>query len=183
MERQEFKKIFWAEASKWGLILGGIMVALRLLAGVAGQHWLAMFILLAQVVAIFKVNMAVGRKMSALKSQDGYTFGNALSQILAVMMFAGIMVGAAEFVISRLSSGYFDAMFDNFEQFRGVFGDERIDAIKENRAELEQVMKNPFYIVVSKVIDMCLFGGMVGAFNAALLRRGPQPHIGNENEE
>ncbi len=180
MEQGEFRKYFWYEASKWGLIVGLILAGTKVLGGLAGPSPVAVLLLAVQIAAVYLVNMGVGRRMSALKGPAGYSFGEAFTQILATMMFAGIIYGAAEFVASRMDPGYFDDILEdiaNNPTYREMLGTAGM------RQNVKAIAGSPVAMILAGILNVCLPGGIIGIINAALLRRLPDSSPGSGGNE
>ncbi|MCC8088550.1 MAG: DUF4199 domain-containing protein [Rikenellaceae bacterium] len=166
MDNNNYRKVLIQEASKWGLILGITVFALSLVGNSFGTV-LAIVSSLLQVAVMFVINMNVGRIMAPLR--DKYTFGNSMGTILLTMVFAGVIIGAGEYIIQLNTPDYFDKIFElQLERFKN--NAEYTQIITENRGMIERIMGNPLTMLISGVINMVLFGGIVGLVNSAYLR-------------
>ncbi|MCD7963174.1 MAG: DUF4199 domain-containing protein [Rikenellaceae bacterium] len=167
---EEYKKNQLQEASKWGLILGITIFALNL-AGSAFGAAIAILCSVLQIFAIYVINMNIGRKMRTLKEM--YTFGDSMKTILLTMVFSGIIVGAGEFLVKLNSIDYFDKVFElQLERFKN--NPDYIQILEENRGMMERIMGNPITMVIIGIINMVIFGGVIGLVNSAYLRNDRQ---------
>lgn len=174
-QKEDYKKTFWTEASKWGLIAGLGMCVIKLISGFISSGFVTFLLLALQFILLYTVNMKVGRKMSSLKTaREGFTFGQAFTVILATMFFAGIIYGAGEFIQSRIDPSYFNNIF-NSETLKSVYSEDMVDMIQRERDSMMPYVRSPFTIIIAGIMNMCLLGGMVGILNSALLRRPPMP--------
>ncbi len=96
------KKQFWQNASNWGMICGGGLFVISIIAWVfkfspSGANW-PEFLRFALVFAIIWLS---GRRNAALAGPAGYPYGRAVGFIFATMMFAGIVAGVGEFPLGK----------------------------------------------------------------------------------
>lgn len=175
MEKNAVKSV-WADAPKGGAVIGIIVTAVLFLkvwltasgAG-AGLGWL---ISMAEFCAVGYCIYYFSRERGRMYGWMGYSYGQSMGYIMAMMLFAGFIYGVGYyFLVNYISAGYFSDMFDQmFEQMRGMLGglmtDESVDMTY-------RALRNPFYWIFYGVVAMLIYGGILGLFASAFVKRSP----------
>ena len=183
-------KIFWNEAAKWGVIVGGLLSAsfvLENLITVSGKIWLyslMMFEWIGVVVLHFWLLLRfVQNRSRSYGIADGFTFGQGYGCVMAVSAFAGVIVGVVQAVYLHLIIGYqnyiertIEAMTDLISKsgsqmpasFEGILA----QSFQQLRtAPVPSVLES----VWSGLFSTLLFGAVFGLIIAAIATRAPRP--------
>ncbi|MDR2882679.1 MAG: DUF4199 domain-containing protein [Alistipes sp.] len=172
------KKQFWRNASNQGMICGCGLLAVSVVAWVfgfaPGSSWnwpeLLRFALIAAVIWMS------GRRSAALVGPEGWPYGRAVGFIFATMMFAGIVAGVGEFLMTNfIARDYYDALnagqIDTaLAMYRGTPFEGRME---EMRGTMESMLSNPFMLIFGSVVNYVIKGGFLGLILGAFLYRKP----------
>jgi divalent metal cation (Fe/Co/Zn/Cd) transporter len=177
------KKQFWQGASNWGLICGATLFVVSL----AGWAFKSESLLsgglreLMLLIVFISVILVSGRRNAALTGSEGYPYGRAVGFVFAMMMFAGIVCGVGQFVLTNLiARDYFDA-----------FNASRMDAalaMYQSTPMYEQVlasrdiavrwMANPIFLIFGSVFELVFKGGFLGLILGAFIKKNPDIFAG-----
>lgn len=171
------KKQFWQSASNWGMVCGvGLFVislmswALKFTTG--GFNWPE----LLRFGLIFGLILYTGRRNAAVAGAEGYSYGRAVGFVFAMMMFAGIVAGVGEFLMSNfIARDYYDGI--NAAQietalrvYQGTPMESRIASMS---GQMARMLSNPFVLIFSAIINCVIKGGFLGLILGAFVKRNP----------
>lgn len=168
------KNTFWRDAAKGGIIIGAIEVAVSYI-----KTWLAMagsmmgfLFTILEVVAVAYVIYKLCKQRSMLyDSAEGYSYGQNMSFVVALMLLAGVIYGAGyyflvNFVAPEFFEKSFSEAFNLMYQVMGDVAEQSIDAAFT-------MIRSPFYWLFYGVAAMIIYGGIIGLFVSAFVKRKP----------
>lgn len=189
------RKTFWNEAARWGVIVGVLLSAsfvvenLMMSSGRMGLYYLMMLEWIGVVVLHFWLLLRFVRNRSALYGVDeGFTFGQGYGCVMAVSVFAGVIVGVVQSVYLHLIIGYshyvertISAMTDLISQS----GSQMPASVEGMLAQsFEQLRTAPVPSVLQSVwsglFSTLFFGAFFGLIIAAIAVRAPRPFDGTD---
>ncbi len=166
------KQTFWAEASRYGAIVG-VVECLSLLFGALfyGHAAMTMFISVTHVFLFVTLIYLFTKRRSMRYGADGYTFGDGMKFIFWLSLFAGVLAGAYDIIARNwLFPGLYremaDTMLSTMAQLKLSTSE-----LKEMKTSLEKTLFSPLYVVGSDVLGLTLRGLFFGLFVAAFTRR------------
>ena len=148
------KENFWPDAARGGVVIGLIAFVAMYLKVWAGKSMLPS---IAELIAVAYSVFVFGRR------RGEQTYGRCMKFVLAMMLLAGVIYGAGYyFMVNHWAAAYFDRQFEQVWEAMGLSGD---------MASLRAATANPFYCVISGMLAEVFYGGLVGLFVVAFIRR------------
>lgn len=173
MMNTELKKSYWSDAAKAGAIMGGLLFAVSLadalfkFKGAGGMTSLASFAVLAVFIYRF------GKDRSLKHGDEGFTFGQSMGYILAMMLFTGIISGFGNFLLQNyIAPDYYQELFEATLLKNPLF-DPDSSTMADAMEMARKLMKNPVFLVLSGIIGMTIYGGLIGLLASAFIRKRP----------
>ncbi len=175
MDATELKKTFWNEAAMGGLVLGLLMFGLSYLVYVldlAISH--STFVSFLQVLLMGGVIWVMGTRMARFRGPAlGFTYGQSMKLVLAIMLFGGIIYGLGEFLLQMvIDPEYFKNLFEEALLSSGQ-SDAVVEQMVAAREKVEVYLQNPLVMTLSGIITMCFMGGIVGMVLSIFLKKKP----------
>lgn len=170
---------FWNDAAIYGAYLG---IAEVVFSALGMWKSSALISLLSIVVFIALVHLFTRRRVALYGAGDeGYSYGKALKYIVAMSIFAGVLVGAYSIVASNF---LFEARYHEMVNTTigtlaksGLYSDMMLEQMKDL---YDKFFFSPIYVVVINVISYIIKGTFFGLFIAAFTRREPAIFSSNE---
>lgn len=179
----ELKKSYWSDAAKAGAIMGVLLFAVSLadamfeLGGAKGMISLLSFAVLA--IFIYKF----GKDRSLKQGPKGFTYGQSMGYILAMMLFTGIITGFGNFLLQNyIAPEYYQGLFEEALS-RNPFFDPDSPTMGEVLDMSRKMMKSPVFLVFSGIIGMVIYGGIIGLLASAFIRKRPDVFAGDNNDD
>lgn len=190
------KSNFWNDAAKFGAILGALLAVstvVETMLTISGSTSLYMLLILewiAVVVLHYYLLHRFTRSRSMLFSADeGFTFGQGYSYVLAISGFAGVIVGIVQYLHIYVILGYANYLNKVTDALTGVLAQGGgIPASMETAFAqvLTQLRDTPEPSILNTVgggiFSGLLFGAVFGLIIAGVLSRAPKP-FGPQNNE
>lgn len=179
MSNKTYKNYFWTEAATGGLILGAGMFLLsflsyrfRLAPDYSGMMSLIQVAFTAVIMIVF------GRRVAAYREDgSGFSYGQSMGFILAMMLFTGIIYGTGEYVLQvRIDPQYFDQLYNDALRDSKA-NPEFVEKMINIRQEMSEFIKNPIIMVISGVISMLFYGGIVGLIASVFIKKKADGNI------
>lgn len=159
------KTNFWNEAARYGVIMALLAIVFDTV-GFYTQH--ALVSLVSLILFIFLLTMFMKLRV-ARYGVDGYSYGQCLGFMVAVMLCAGFIEGAYMSVASNwLFAAKYDAMMS---QQIGVLESTGIYTTDQ------------LVMIFSSMIGSAIKGAFFGLFIAAFTRREAQPFRTDDNSQ
>ena len=172
------KKQFWQSASNWGLICGAGLFAISILAWLlkldnGSMSWVAEFM---RFVLIFAIIFYTGRRNAAIAGAEGYSYGRAVGFVFAMMMFAGIVAGVGQFLMSNfIARDYYDVL--NAAQSEAILrmyqGTPMESQMVSMGDQMVRMLSNPFLLIFGSVLNFVGKGGFLGLILCAFVTKKP----------
>lgn len=185
-------KEFWYDVMRSGAILGIIMAASRIF-----ERYVLFFsdmpistlsmlylgeTVIACVVFIWLLLRFSRRRAAACDPQVGYSYGMAMSYILLVSMFAGVIVGAGDTIFTSAMGydNYVAGVMSRIEDMRKLYGGMGVSAsdlkIFDDFAHAMRTSTPPTMLanVFSAFNNYILFGALPGFVIAGVVSRKPE---------
>ncbi len=174
------KKQFWQAASNWGFLVGAGLFAMNIIGWAlkleANHSWLYELLLFAVICPMI---VYTGKRNARHAGPEGYSYGRAVGFVFAMMAFAGIVYGVGQFLMYNfIAPEYYGKMIedaiDSFGMGMAAAGNSSIiDFFVENRDTYIGMMKNPFVLIFSNVINIAAKGGFLGLVLCAFIYTKP----------
>lgn len=152
------KENFWPDAARGGVVLGLIAVG-----ALALKVWmsLGMAASLMELIAVAYWIYFYTRRRSV--QEGGMTYGRCMKFVLAMMMLAGVIYGVGYYLfVNHWAVDYFARQFETVWDMTGVAVD---------RGLFRSAIANPIYCVISGIMAEVFYGGVVGLFVVAFIRK------------
>ena len=197
------KSDFLNDAARCGAIVGLLLVLsstfeLKLVLGFSNGGEPSPSILLARALLIlleyfvaaalhFYLLYAAARRLSLRSTAaEGFSFGRGYGFALTASAFAGVILGAGNYVYIHLLLGYgeyIDRLSDTVVRLIGVSGTPLAETMLE---VVDRIRETPapsiFSTVLGGVWSSVLFGLIFGLIIAGVLARAPQPFDSQSND-
>jgi hypothetical protein len=148
------KENFWPDAARGGVVVGLVVVAAMCL-----KVWTAAGFA-ASLIELAAVSWAI---YAFTKRRGAQSYGQCMKFVLAMMLLAGVVYGAGYyFMVNYWAVDYFAQQFDLVSEAMGAPMDKDL---------LRAAVANPFYCVLSGVFAEVFYGGIVGLFVVAFIRK------------
>lgn len=178
MEETNLKKAAWREAATGGLILGAIFIVI-----IVAEYFIRLEPSYAWVTgalnffSIIAVSYIYARKVSNMYGAAGFTYPQSIGFILKMMLFAGVLAGIGQFVMQTyVDPEYYRELIERTLTSQG-FSDELVN----EAVEAMWTLKNPLMMVFSGMLSMVVYGGLIGLFVSAFVKRPANPFFGNND--
>ncbi len=181
------KKNFWNDVAKYGALLGILMGASKVLEqsmlltgnvtyiALMGLEWLLF-------VVIFCLILIRAAKNEALKADAkiGFTYGQGVSYMMLVAIFAAVPVTLIYYVYINSIVGYDNYIAEMIASVTALIDSQPIDsasaAIVESTFETLRTQAQPtiFNVLFGNIFNYAFAGGLVGIIFAGKAKRKPQ---------
>jgi hypothetical protein len=163
-------KKFWQSALNWGFLTGAGLFIMNLIGWAfkleTTNSWLYELLLF---VVICPAIIYTGKQNAAHSGPAGYSYGQAIGFVFAMMMFAGVVYGVGRFlIINFMGVEYYSTLNELAAEqvvsiYRGMIGQEMV----------LRMLRNPFYLIFESVIGMVSRGGFLGLVLCAFVYTKP----------
>ncbi len=180
------KNVFWTEALKGGTIIGLIASAFQLLRTYAIANEInALKTIMAVMTLMVFVALLYGftRRFSMTHGgEQGFSYGNGMAFILAMMIFTGVVVGVCTALSNKfMFQDYVIGVIDEaMVQVQDVVADDVFDQTYEMTRKM---LFNPIAQVFSNIFSYIIYGGFVGLIVCSFTKRDPEWTATEENNE
>lgn len=161
---------FWNDAAIYGAYVGIAEVAF----GALGTWKPSTLIsLLSLVVFIALVHIFTRRRVALYGGGDeGYSYGKCLKFIVAMSMFAGVLVGAYSIVASNfLFAEHYHELVNTTIGTLAKSGLYTDDMLEQMKSFYDLFFFSPIYVVIINIISYIIKGAFFGLFISAFTRR------------
>lgn len=170
------RKLLRTRAANWGVTLGVVLWVVSLIScklRLDMEHPAVVNMLTTAAVAA--VVWFSGMMNVNTKWEEPYTYGRSLSFILMTTALAGVAWGVGTFTLSAWIAPEYYAELINRQLdtmlLQAKADDALIEMVDAMRGAGVKAMRNPFVCIVSGVLNLVMYGGMLGIVMAALLRQ------------
>lgn len=188
------EKIFWNDVASKGAILGAVMLVSHIFEqammhngslarmGIVGVEMLVVFILYIYLLYRF----AKGHSQCYV-AEEGFSYGKAFGYVVAISLFASVIVGLGSYLFIHIVIGYRDYVDGIVNMYSNMLSTTAMPAQMVGTYEqmLDQIASQPepsiLATISSTIWNYLLLGGFAGLFIAAVVKREPNI-FGNENE-
>ncbi len=189
MERE-----FWNNVASKGAILGAIMLASHIFEqamlingslthmGLVGVELIAVFII--YIYLLFRFTKRHSLQYSA---EEGFAYGKAFGYVVAISLFASIIVGLGGYIFTHFIIGYEEYISGMVKMYENVLSSTPMPAQMVGTYEqmLDQIASQPepsiLATISSAIWNYLLLGTIAGLIIAAIVKREPNL-FGNGNE-
>ncbi len=164
------KRITWKEAATGGLFLGLAFIVIMIIGYIGkldnNQPWITGALNFAALIIFIFI---YAKKISYIHGDNGFSYAQSMGFILRMMLCAGIIAGVGQFILQN----YVDP-----EYYRDIFETALLQQdLPENLIEEMKnsmwVLKNPILMIFSGIINMIIYGGLIGVVISAFVKRYP----------
>ncbi|MBQ3246949.1 MAG: DUF4199 domain-containing protein [Alistipes sp.] len=188
------EKAFWNDVASKGAILGVLMLASNIFehAMLLNGTMARMSIVGVEVLVVFVLYIYLIYRFAKSHSlryipEEGFPYGKAFGYIVAISLFASVIVGLGSYVFTHFIIGYKEYVDGIINMYTNILSSTPMPAQVAGIYEqtLEQIQAQPepsiFATISSAIWNYLLLGGFVGLIIAAVVKREPNI-FGNENE-
>lgn len=165
------KSSFWSDASRYGAIIGVVEISFMLLERViAGSGFLSMLVMIAHLAAYIWLIVLFTKRRALLSGDEGFGYGKSLSYILAMGLFAGVIVGGYEIIARNLlfTEFYNRVVVEQLNIMRGIVAQNHaMGSMSDLKQLVEKTTFSPLWIVFGSIFSMfikSLFFGLIVSF-------------------
>lgn len=188
------EKSFWNDVASKGAILGVLMLASHIFeqimvlngtlarVSIVGVEVLVIFVLYVYLLYRFA-------KSHSLRyiPEEGFPYGKAFGYVVAVSLFASVIVGLGSYLSTHFIIGYNDYIDGVINMYTNILSESPMPAQMTGIYEqtIDKIREQPepsiFATISSAIWNYLLLGGFAGLIIAAVVKREPNI-FGNENE-
>lgn len=176
MKEQNLKHISWKMAMTGGLLLGAALVAFMFLGyfmrDAASYSWIVSmleFAVLAGTIYWY------AHKMAVIHGAAGFSFGQSMGFIIKMMLFAGVISGIGTYLLYHVvAPEYYTNLMEANLLKQGLS-----ESYVETTMKMMAAMTNPIVMIISGILGMIVYGGVVGLVVSALVKRPADPFHGD----
>lgn len=177
MDNKQLSKAFWLEASRGGLILGLILFIWSTV-----SYYFDMGFDYGSVVSVVQFLLLLGgvfyfaKRMATIRGNVyGFTYGQSMGFILALMLFTGIIYGVGEYILQVIvDPQYFSDLFE-MTLYKSNLDERLIEETLKSRKMMTGIMQNPFVMIFSGIFTMVIYGGLIGLIVSAFIKKPADP--------
>lgn len=161
------RKNFWADAARRGATIG-VVVSLLAMARV----WLPVNGTLLSAIELVAMGYCIYVfGVARRNAHDEGRYGQVISFVMAEMVCAGVIYGAVLYLLANhwAVDYYARQMAETYRLLRESGAEAVFNAEAEQQSR--NIAANPLGLVASGVLGMVLYGGLVGIFVGAFIRR------------
>lgn len=166
--RIEVGKSFWKDAAVGGGIIGLVVVLCNCLPAFEGVPVLRGLLSIVEIALFVYVMYKMLRKRSNKYGDAGFSFGQAFTYVLAMMLFTGFILGVVMFLIVRNSPEMFDVAFQSALEGAGDSAE-----VEGFETMLVNMLNMPLVWIFVCIFIMGCYGGFVGLFVSPFVKRAP----------
>lgn len=188
------EKAFWNDVASKGAILGVLMLVSHIFeqmmilngtmtrVGIVGIEALVVFVIYVYLLYRF----AKGHSLRYIP-EEGFPYGKAFGYVVAISLFASVIVGLGSYISTHFIIGYNDYIDGVVNMYTNILSESPMPAQMAGVYEqtLEKIQEQPepsiFATISSAIWNYLLLGGFAGLIIAAIVKREPNI-FGNENE-
>ncbi len=153
------KETFWPDAARGGVLIGAIAVATVCLKVWTGLGFVAS---LAELFAVMYCIYVFGRR------RGEQTYGQSMKFVLATMLLAGIVYGVGYyFMVNYWAVDFFTQQMAQAEEIAS----EIMPATEYDKQMAYRMVSNPLWWLFYGVLAEVIYGGLVGLFVSAVIRK------------
>ena len=188
---------YWNDVAKYGALLGVLMGSSKILeqsmilSGNLTYMMLTMveWLLFAVIFCLILIKAAKNRA-SKVAPELGFSYGQGISYMILVSLFAAIPVTFLFYIYQNSIVGYdnyiaklIQSMTQLIEPYKNMLDNNMLAQYEENvRIIKEQPKLSIFEMLYSTMLSYAFLGGIVGVIFAGLARRKPQIFEGEETK-
>ena len=183
MKEKKLSNVFWTEALTGGLTIGVALFVWELIGywfdmpmKSSGLASFVVFVLLLGGIIFFC------RRMRELRGPAlGFSYGEVFGFTMGMMLFTGIVCGIGTFFLKVvIAPEYFNEVLE-----ASLWSSNLSEDMIEQALEMQQssLMSNPAVHVVSGLLSMCVYGGLIGLIVAAFMKRPADPFAENNTPD
>jgi len=164
---------FWRDAARAGLVLGLVIVAFTFAAHYTGLDdnapgTVGVFNFIASAATIY----IYGRHRAVRRGEAGFTFGESLRYSLAIMLFAGFVVGVGQWILFTwvTPETYAQAIEVSIARTRELFNSLPQEQIDQGIEAARRISTSPIFIIFTYILNMLINGLLIGLVAALFIR-------------
>ncbi|MCC8035783.1 MAG: DUF4199 domain-containing protein [Rikenellaceae bacterium] len=169
MDERELRRSFWPDALKGGIGIGLIwvicsLVALQIAPGL-GRSLVSLLAFLFLGYFLFYFT----RQRSSNYGSLGFSYGQGIGFIFAMMLFAGIIVFAGEFLAVNFVAP------DHYEELglAALENNSKYDPDSPEGEMMELIVGSPIFWGMVAAMRVVFLGGLIGLFTSSFVKRQP----------
>ena len=171
------KTIFWMEALKAGTIVGLVSVAFSIaVQAISGpmpeSSWIQVLNFVSVLVSLLLV-YGFTRRFAAMHSvEEGFSYGQGVKFVLALMLFVGVLSG----IYSAVMANFFikEELLASVDTIMAQMQDAiPADQFEATYDTMRGAVINPMILTISNVLSNLFTGLLFGVVVAAITRRQP----------
>lgn len=166
-------KTFWRDAATYGGVIGVTLLAIMLLDDFTA-HKFSWFTegFKAGFFTVYLYTFA--RRRSLKYAGIGFTFGQGMSFIMAMMIFTGFITGIENYLaFNFIAPEYYQATLDMLMENNPAMAMLGKDIADDYVHAVNAALRNPLYLIFSGIIGKVIVGGIVGIIVSAMIKRKP----------
>ncbi|MDL2320155.1 DUF4199 domain-containing protein [Alistipes sp. OttesenSCG-928-B03] len=178
------KRTFWRDAAKSGLAIGLMVVFLDYLSVLFAQPGgrLATVLSILGIAAMAYFMYLFSRRRSELSGDAGYSFGQAMGFIMAMMLFAGFVWGLGYYFLYNFIKP--ELLAELVDKAVGIVEETRNYGLLEQTEKMGYALYgNVIFMTFSGIVRMVILGSILGLFVTPFVKRLPEVAAPNDNED
>ncbi len=163
----ELRKSFWVDAATAGGIIGLVLVVIEFINVQTTASWMVTFTFLLTILSLGYLIYFYSRKRSLKYGAEGYSYGQSMGYIFAMMLFAGFVLGLGELLLSKVIAPDYYA-----EERKAILENNPMyDPNTEMGKQMERMVMGTGFWIFSSIFSLLFYGGIIGLFASAMVKR------------
>lgn len=162
------------------MIIGAVVVAVSYIKAwlaMSGSSVGALFTLVELAAVVYCIYRFSKERSLLYDSAAGYSYGQNMGFVVAMMLLAGFIYGVGYyFLVNHVAPGFGETMAEASAQAAVVMYGDQGEAML---GMLDTMMANPFFWIFYGVTAMIIYGGLIGLFVSAFVKRRPDIFANN----
>lgn len=178
---ENLKKLSWKLAATGGMILGLVFIFIMII-GYAqnlekSYSWITG---VTEFIALVIITYIYAKKMADAYGNEGFTYGQSVGFILKMMLCAGVFAGIGQYVLyNYIDPDYYQEMMELALLNQGMSN----VMIAENMDAILRMVTSPIFMVLGGMFGMVLYGGLIGIFVSAFVKKPAKPFSKNNSQD
>lgn len=168
----------WSAAARAGLYTGGAVILVSIVGALLRLDITASWLMsLLTYVAIAAGLYIFASCRAGSYGARGFTYGQSMGYMLAILLFAGILIGAASYVMHALiwPEYYREAIETAVGRRLAKIPGIKMEQIEDGMAMGFRMMKNPLVMIFSGTFNTVFIGGLMSLILSVFVQKKGDP--------
>ncbi|MCD8102825.1 MAG: DUF4199 domain-containing protein [Alistipes sp.] len=179
MDRTELKKSYWTDAAMAGGIIGIVVLIINIVQiNLPTGSMVTLLSLVKFMVFGYLIYYYARRRSVKYDAADGFSFGQSMGYILAMMLFTGFILGLSDFVLGNyVMPEYYEEGFATLLDNNPMYDPDTPEG-ESMLALLDAYRRSPVANALGGIFSYLIYGGLLGLVASAFVKRKPDIFAG-----